>query len=58
VDLILGAWGCGVFQNKPKDIAPLFAQCLKGRFKNVFRKIIFAIYDDDENVLKPFQNNF
>jgi uncharacterized protein (TIGR02452 family) len=58
MDLVLGAWGCGVFQNKPKDIANLFSQCLKGKFKNTFRKIIFAIYDKDDNVLLPFRNHF
>ncbi len=58
VDIILGAWGCGVFQNKPQEIAELFEKCLKNKFKNVFRKVIFAIYDDDEKVLNPFKNAF
>ncbi len=58
VDLVLGAWGCGVFQNKPKDIADLFSKCLKRKFKNTFRKIIFAIYDKDDNVLLPFKSHF
>ena len=27
--LILGAWGCGVFKNKEKDIASMFNQVLE-----------------------------
>ncbi|MBO0358155.1 TIGR02452 family protein [Hymenobacter sp. BT186] len=44
--LVLGAWGCGVFQNDPQQIANLFAEALaepgsRGRF----RRIDFAIFD-------------
>lgn len=43
--LILGAWGCGVFQNDSKMIAEMFAELLKNEFKNCFEQVIFAVYD-------------
>lgn len=43
--LILGAWGCGVFQNEPSSIAKIFGELLEGEFKNCFERVIFAIYD-------------
>jgi len=44
--LILGAWGCGVFQNDPEMIALLFADQLNGKYKNAFKKVVFAILDN------------
>lgn len=43
--LILGAWGCGVFQNEPREIAEMFKDLLKGEFANCFERVIMAIYD-------------
>lgn len=43
--LILGAWGCGVFQNDPQEIAEMFKDLLAGEFENCFRRVIMAIYD-------------
>jgi uncharacterized protein (TIGR02452 family) len=43
--LVLGAWGCGVFQNEPAMIARIFNDLLKGEFGNCFGRIIMAIYD-------------
>lgn len=43
--LILGAWGCGVFQNDPTEIAAMFKDLLAGEFENCFRRVIMAIYD-------------
>ncbi len=45
--LVLGAWGCGVFGNDPKQVASAFAQHLtgEGRFRSAFRKIGFAVLD-------------
>ena len=47
--IILGAWGCGVFRNDPKDVAGFFQEIIEQKFKNHFRKIVFAIYDRSEN---------
>lgn len=43
--LILGAWGCGVFQNEPAMIARIFGDLLKGEFENCFERVMMAIYD-------------
>ncbi len=47
--LILGAWGCGVFQNNPIMIAQLFKEQLVGKYKNAFKKVVFAIYSEKHN---------
>lgn len=46
-DLMLGAWGCGVFRNEPGDVAAAFRIHLTedGRFARQFRRIVFAVYD-------------
>jgi uncharacterized protein (TIGR02452 family) len=56
--LILGAWGCGVFQNEPKLIAELFAKQLNGKYKNQFKHIEFAIFSRNELFINAFKNVF
>ncbi|MCE3229456.1 MAG: hypothetical protein K0S32_4007 [Bacteroidetes bacterium] len=56
--IVLGAWGCGVFQNEPKDIAKYFREVIDSKFKNAFRKIVFAIYSSNEKFIEAFQNEF
>lgn len=46
--LILGAWGCGVFRNEPKDVARYFKEVINSKFKNSFKQIIYAVYDSSE----------
>ncbi len=45
--LILGAWGCGVFQNNPVDVAEMWFTLLKENplFVNRFKKVSFAVID-------------
>ena len=43
--LILGAWGCGVFQNDPHQIARIFKELLADEFANCFEQVTMAIYD-------------
>jgi uncharacterized protein (TIGR02452 family) len=58
--LVLGAWGCGVFKNDPKEVAKAFQKALiapqmEGRFKTV----VFAIQDDKESkTFKQFAKIF
>ena len=54
--LILGAWGCGVFQNNPAEIASLFREQLLENplFKNAFEKVVFAVLDRKKD-LKVFR---
>lgn len=61
-DLILGAWGCGVFRNEPEQIADYFAYFLKdnGKYARCFRNIIFAVYArrKETNNIIAFENIF
>lgn len=59
--LLLGAWGCGVFQNNPHMVANAFGQWLREpRFQGCFDRVIFGVYDPSKNqeTLKAFQNRF
>ncbi len=44
--LILGAWGCGVFQNDPVMVAGIFYDLLRldGPYGHYFQHILFAVY--------------
>ncbi|WP_329113166.1 TIGR02452 family protein [Streptomyces sp. NBC_01353] len=57
--LVLGAWGCGVFQNDPAEVAGAFRALLTdgGRFVGHFDEIVFAILDrtKDRATLGAFQ---
>jgi uncharacterized protein (TIGR02452 family) len=46
-DLVLGAWGCGVFRNDPRLIARLFRDALvaPNGWAAKFRHIVFAVFD-------------
>lgn len=44
--LVLGAFGCGVYNLNPNQVANLFKNILEEpEFKNKFKKIVFAIYE-------------
>ncbi|HEX5568258.1 MAG TPA: TIGR02452 family protein [Streptomyces sp.] len=45
--LVLGAWGCGVFQNDPAVVAGAFRTHLtgSGRFTDRFAHVVFAVLD-------------
>lgn len=44
--LVLGAWGCGVFQNDPAQVAGAFHGLLvKGRFEGAFDHVAFGVLD-------------
>ncbi|KMQ66981.1 hypothetical protein ACM46_03730 [Chryseobacterium angstadtii] len=53
--LILGAWGCGVFRNDPKEIVELFKKHLQGKYKNQFKRVVFAVLTKNEEMLKLFE---
>ena len=56
--LVLGAWGCGVFQNDPNDIAQYFYEVLEEDFKDAFETLVFAVYAKDTRFIRPFQERF
>ena len=60
--LILGAWGCGVFENDPKEVAKIFAELLldDGKYAGAFKTVVFAVYDrsEDGSTIGPFRARF
>lgn len=58
--LILGAWGCGVFRNEPKDVAYLFKEIITDKYAGAFKKIVFAVFDNSEKKsnFKQFEDMF
>lgn len=58
--LVLGAWGCGVFQNSPAVVAAAYASDLAGAFAGVFAEVVFAVLDwsDDRHFVRPFAERF
>jgi uncharacterized protein (TIGR02452 family) len=65
--LVLGALGCGAFNNPPAEVAAVFHEVLaEKRFSKAFSHVVFAILDDHntgrahnpEGNLIPFQREF
>ena len=46
VNLVLGAFGCGVFGNDARLVAALFGELLGTKYQHRFRKVVFATLDD------------
>jgi len=58
--IILGAYGCGVFQNDPNDIAGWWRELLiDENYSSCFKRVIFAVLDnpDGENI-RAFERVF
>lgn len=52
-ELVLGAWGCGVFQNNPTVAAKLFKNALLDpRFVDKFDSVTFAVLDTREKAAR------
>ncbi|MGW4382980.1 TIGR02452 family protein [Kitasatospora sp. NPDC004531] len=43
-ELVLGAWGCGVFRNDPAEVADAFGQALDA-WGAAFDRVVFAVWD-------------
>jgi uncharacterized protein (TIGR02452 family) len=60
--LVLGAWGCGVFDNDPMRVADWFARWMTGggHFRRAFRRVVFAVWDrsTDGATLHAFERVF
>ena len=48
-NIILGAWGCGVFKNDPKEVARLF-NASTFIYRKYFKNIVFAVINDKNSV--------
>lgn len=60
VTLVLGAWGCGAFQNDPIRTAADFRSALENDFSGAFSEVVFAITDwsAERRYLGPFRDVF
>jgi uncharacterized protein (TIGR02452 family) len=58
--LVLGAWGCGAFENDPHRTAADFRQALEGDYSGAFSEVVFAISDwsPERRFLGPFRDVF
>lgn len=60
--LVLGAWGCGVFQNDPAQVAEAFRAALGagGRFAGYFDHVVFGVLDRTrgETTRRAFERAF
>ncbi len=55
-NIILGAWGSGVFKNDPKIIGSLFKEILEGGLLyTMFDNIVFAVINDVNSVSNNYQ---
>lgn len=59
-NIVLGAWGCGAFGNKPEDVAGYFRQVIIDEdYGRCFDEICFAIYGrEDGNNITEFRKMF
>ena len=57
--LVLGAWGCGVFRNDPREVAEAFARALEA-LPGAFERVVFAVYErgGDGPNLRAFRERF
>ncbi|MBC9713838.1 TIGR02452 family protein [Streptomyces sp. TRM66268-LWL] len=58
--LVLGAWGCGVFQNDPAQVAGAFRELLTGggRFAGHFERVVFGVLDRQGSTRAAFEHAF
>lgn len=58
--LILGAYGCGVFRNDPKEVATWWKEILEEGMGEYFNSIFYAVLDRSkgQNCIKAFQSVF
>jgi uncharacterized protein (TIGR02452 family) len=58
--LVLGAWGCGAFENDTHRTARDFREALEGEFSGAFSDVVFAITDwsTERRFLGPFRDVF
>lgn len=52
-NLVLGAWGCGAFRNKPENVSEYFRKVLiDEHYGQYFSEVCFAVYgsEDSENI--------
>ncbi|WP_426449466.1 TIGR02452 family protein [Paenibacillus sp. S-38] len=59
--VVLGAYGCGVFRNRPQEVAVWFREVLVEEvFAGAFARVVFAVYDRSagQAAYKAFEREF
>ncbi len=58
--IVLGAWGCGAFDNDPYRTAVDFREALESEFRGHFSDVVFAVTDwsEERRFLGPFREVF
>jgi uncharacterized protein (TIGR02452 family) len=58
--LVLGAWGCGVFENDPAEVALHFGRAFAGPLGAHFDEVVFAVLDwsKERRFVRPFVEQF
>ena len=51
-NVILGAWGCGVFKNNPNEVASMFKKVIR---QYEFKNVVFAVINDRNSVDDNFK---
>lgn len=46
--LVLGAWGCGVFQNDLKLVTKHFLELIDGKYSGFFRRVVFPMVSEED----------
>lgn len=55
-NIILGAWGCGVFKNDPEQVSYIFKHIInKYEFNKKFKNIVFAVINDHNSVSNNYE---
>ena len=59
-DLILGAYGCGVFRNDPEDVARFWQELLEEGWSRRLERVTFSILarPGKDGNLVPFRRRF
>lgn len=60
-NIVLGAWGCGVFRNDPAVVASTFADHLRhGAWAGRFERVVFSVLDtsSSQETLRAFHHAF
>ena len=54
--IILGAFGCGVFEQNPETVASIFNELIANKFNGMFKMAVFAIPDEKSENFIAFRN--